>query len=288
MKEKLTVGFIGQGFVGKNYADDFERRGFIVLRYALEEPYQPNKEKIAMSDVVFIAVPTPTTPRGFDPSIIKKVITLVGQGKIAVIKSTILPGTTEEIQRENPDITVLYSPEFLSEATAAHDTANPSMNIIGISNQSEIHREAAEKVLGILPQAPFSTVCSSKEAEMIKYAHNTIGYVSVVFVNLLYNLANNLGADWQVVKGALKADPMMPKYHLEPVHKTGRGAGGHCHIKDFAALVDLYKKLINDPVGIKMLEAIEQKNIALLLSTNKDRGLLSGVYGKKVLDRGNN
>ena len=40
------IGFIGQGWIGKNYADDFERRGLEVVRYALEEPYVKNKDKI--------------------------------------------------------------------------------------------------------------------------------------------------------------------------------------------------------------------------------------------------
>ena len=62
MNTKEKIGFIGQGFIGKNYADDFERRGFEVIRYALEEPYRANKEKIRECDIVFIAVPTPTTP----------------------------------------------------------------------------------------------------------------------------------------------------------------------------------------------------------------------------------
>jgi len=39
----------------------------------------------------FIAVPTPTTPNGFDYSIVQSVMKYVGKGKVAVIKSTILP-----------------------------------------------------------------------------------------------------------------------------------------------------------------------------------------------------
>ena len=62
-KRKLLIGFIGQGFVGKNYADNFERRGFSVVRYALEDPYRANKKKIRECDVVFICLPTPTTAR---------------------------------------------------------------------------------------------------------------------------------------------------------------------------------------------------------------------------------
>ncbi len=45
--QKPIIGFIGQGFIGKNYADDFENRGYTVIRYALEEQYIDNKERWA-------------------------------------------------------------------------------------------------------------------------------------------------------------------------------------------------------------------------------------------------
>ena len=87
MKNSPKIGFIGQGWIGKNYADDFEKRGFKTVRFAMEEPYKNNSDKIADCDMVFIAVPTPSTPNGFDPSILKSVIKYIGKGKIAVIKS---------------------------------------------------------------------------------------------------------------------------------------------------------------------------------------------------------
>ncbi len=87
----LKIGFIGQGWLGKNYADDFERRGFAVVRYARDPEYASNKEKIQECDIVFIAVPTPTTPQGFDGSIVPAVLPLVGAGKIAVVRSTLRP-----------------------------------------------------------------------------------------------------------------------------------------------------------------------------------------------------
>src|SRR3989344_9604546 len=102
MKKPLT-GFIGQGYIGKNYADDLEARGYETVRYALEEPYRANKEQVKDCDIVFIGVPTPTTHAGFDDSIVRAAIALVGVGKVAVIKSTIVPGTTVSIQEQYPD-----------------------------------------------------------------------------------------------------------------------------------------------------------------------------------------
>ena len=170
------IGFIGQGWIGKNYADDFERRGFDVVRYALEEPHISNGEKIKDCDIVFIAVPTPTTPAGFDDSILREAVKKVGQGKVAVIKSTLLPGTTEKIQRENPDIFVFHSPEFLTESSAAYDAANPVRNIVGFPIDNQDYRQKAQEILDVLPKSSYELICPVKEAELIKYGGNNWVY----------------------------------------------------------------------------------------------------------------
>ena len=136
-----TIGFIGQGWIGKHYADDFENRGYQTIRYSLESEYVGNKTKIGNCDITFIAVPTPTTPQGFDDSILVDALTNIGAGKIAVIKSTTLPGTILKLQKQFPDLVLLHSPEFLVEKTAAYDAANPQRNIIGVPIHSPKHTE---------------------------------------------------------------------------------------------------------------------------------------------------
>ncbi|MFA6455093.1 MAG: hypothetical protein WCV70_04530, partial [Patescibacteria group bacterium] len=213
------IGFIGQGWIGKNYADDFEARGYETVRYGLEPEYAANKEKIKDCEIVFIAVPTPTTPEGFNCDILRQAIKLVGADKIAVIKSTVLPGTTEEIQKENPGIFVLHSPEFLSRATAVHDAAHPDRNIIGLPLESDEYRRKAELVMSVLPAAPFKMICAAKEAEMIKYVRNCQGYFRVIFANLAYDLTKSLGADWQKVEEAMSADPVNGGYYYRPIDR---------------------------------------------------------------------
>src|SRR3989344_5315259 len=102
-KNKIKIGFIGQGYVGKHNADDLESRGYSIILYAKEEPYNKNKEAIKDCDIVFIAVPAPTIPKGYDASIIRSVLPFTGIGKIVVLKSTMFPGLTEKIQKEFPD-----------------------------------------------------------------------------------------------------------------------------------------------------------------------------------------
>ncbi len=283
----MTIGFIGQGFIGKNYADDFEQRGYSVVRYALEEPYVQNKDKITDCDIVFIAVPTPTLPQGFDDSIVRAAVSLVGAGKVVVIKSTMVAGATEKVQAVYPDRVILHSPEFLVESTAAYDAAHPTRNIIGLAQDTEEQRLAADTVMSILPKAPFSLVCSAREAELIKYAGNCFLFTKVLFANIMHDLAVAHQADWGTISAGMGADPRIGNSHLKVVDASrhpgalpGRGAGGHCFIKDFAALREMAERdLPGDALTINMLKAMEEKNNELLRKSGKDLDLLRGVYG---------
>jgi UDPglucose 6-dehydrogenase len=275
----MKIGFIGQGWIGKNYANDFENRGYTVVRYALEEPYAQNKEAIDACDIVFIAVPTPTTETGFDDSIVRSVLPVVGKEKIAVIKSTIIPGTTERLQDEYPDIYVVHSPEFLVELTAAHDAAYPKRNIVGIPKDTDQYRRAAQSVLDVLPEAPYQAIMNARDAEFVKYAGNCFLFTKVMFMNMLYDLVVGMDGDWKKIREALIHDPRIGESHTQPVHKGGRGAGGHCFIKDFEAFRELYQAHVSDPVGAAILSAEAHKNIQLLAESGKDLDLLRGVYG---------
>lgn len=281
------VGWIGQGFIGKNYADHLEETGHAVVRYSLDPQYVGNKDKIQECDVVFIAVPTPTTPQGFDDSLLRSVIPLTKDGATVVIKSTILPGTTEKLQELLPTRFVMHAPEFLRESTAADDVRHPIRNIVGIPKDTPEYRERAAAVMQLFAPSPYDRVTSAREAELIKYAANCILYTKTVFVNLLYDLALSEHADWNEIRDALKADPRIGPSHLDPVHKSGptattvgRGAGGHCFIKDFEALRRMYAEL-GDEKGLAVFTALLEKNNALLRGSGKDLDLLDGVYGKQ-------
>lgn len=283
------VGFIGQGWIGKNYADDFEARGHAVVRYSLEEPYVQNKEQITECDIVFIAVPTPTTPEGFDDSYVRSAIEVTTPGTTVVIKSTMVPGTTNALQDAYPDRIIMHSPEFLREAHAAHDAANPNRNIMGIALDTPEHHLAAEKALSVLPEAPYTRIMSARAAELVKYAGNCFLHQKVVFANMLYDLAQHMNADYDEIKDAMGADPRIGPSHLSVVHESrpgeipARGAGGHCFIKDFAAFRELYENAFpDDHEGIAAWKGMEMKNVALLKQSGKDLDLLKGVYGEGI------
>ncbi|HEV8590566.1 MAG TPA: hypothetical protein VGQ55_00575 [Pyrinomonadaceae bacterium] len=281
--QKPTIGFIGQGWIGKNYADSFEDRGFTVIRYSNERSFSANKEAIKDCDFVFIAVPTPTTPKGLDDSIVREVLSIVGTGKTAVIKSTVPLGAIRRLQTEHPTITVLSNPEFLRESHARADVDAPTRTIIGMPEESEHHREQAQKLADILPKAPYTLITDSTTAEFIKYTHNTFGYSLILFTNILYELASTLGVAWEPIRESIRNNPWIPEKYLDPVHKDGRGAGGGCFIKDFAAFREMYEKMTTDTTGAALLRAYEKKNIELLSKSGKDLHLLRGVYGDDIV-----
>jgi nucleotide sugar dehydrogenase len=279
----MKIGFIGQGWIGRNYANDFEARGYAVVRYSLETEYVDNKEKIKECPIVFIAVPTPTTEQGFDDSYVRSALGVVEAGTSVVIKSTLLPGTTQALQKAFPELFVFHSPEFLVEKTAAYDAAHPNRNIIGIPEDGEVYRAKAHEILSVLPDAPYTRIMDARDAEFVKYAGNCFLFTKVIFVNMLYDVVLQSGGTWDAVRDALIHDPRIGVSHTEPVNAGGRGAGGHCFIKDFEAFRRLYSEHVGHTLGDAILSAEADKNIELLRASGKDLDLLRGVYGEKSL-----
>ncbi len=288
----MKIGFIGQGWIGRHYADDFEARLYDVVRYSLEEPYVQNKSAIADCEIVFIAVPTPTTPEGFSYAAVEDALLLLRAGATAVIKSTLAPGTTNALQEKFPELYVFHSPEFLREAQAAYDAAHPDRNLIGIPLDTPEYQERAATVLRVLPEAPYSQIMTAQAAELVKYAGNCFLMTKVLFMNTLYDLTINSGQSWSDVREALIHDPRIGTSHTEPIHVSGhvedkeakkvRGAGGHCFIKDFEAFRQHYRQTVGEDKAFSLLTAAATYNNELLLSSGKDLDLLRGVYGEDL------
>lgn len=278
-----TIGFIGQGWIGKHYADDFDARGYKTVRYALEEQYKQNKGAIKDCQIVFIAVPTPTTRDGFCYEPVRNALSCLADGATAVIKSTILPGITKTLQAEFPKLFVLHSPEFLREASAAHDAANPDRNLIGITEETPEYIEKAEAVMAVLPKAKYCQIMPALEAELVKYVGNCFLYSKVVMMNIFHDVVTKAGGSWETVREALVHDERIGSSHTQPVHQSGRGAGGHCFIKDFEAFRRFYEELHGTDAASTMLETMINYNNSLLIKSKKDLDLLEGVYGAEVI-----
>ena len=270
------IGFIGQGYVGKNLADNLEKREFNIVRYSLEEKYKMNKEKIKECQIVFIAVPTPTSVGIADASIINESLKLVADGSIVCIKSTMQHWDLLDLQSVYTKLTILHSPEFLDENTAKTDTDNPKKNIIGIPVRSDFSaKEAAEEVMKILPKAPYEKICNYEDSTMIKYIHNSFFFIKNVFFNLAYDLAQKNGANWEDIREAVLSDPRITPIHTIPVDKGGRGAGGNCLPKDFTVFKEMFRRgCQKDKVGNAFLRAAEKRNLRYLINSEKSMDIV--------------
>lgn len=259
---ELKVGIMGSsGMVGGAVKRYFEKRGVAPLCFD-KYKNEGSLEDVNRADVVFICVPTPyeEATGGFDLSFVKSAITsLVGE-KIIVIKSTVLPGTTDEMQKEFSRHKFLFNPEFLTQSSADNDMSFPDRQIVGYTEKSY---DAAGSVIRLLPLAPFERIVPAKEAEMIKYFGNTWFSAKVVFANQIYDLCAKLGINYDIVKECVSADKRIGPSHLEVLHGGYRGYGGACLPKDTRALIQL-----GDRVGaaMELLKKVEEINNKLVAS----------------------
>ena len=103
------------------------------------------------------------------------------------------------------------------------------------------YKKKAKLVLSVLSLAPYSLICHSTEAEIVKYGRNILGYMRVVATNIFYDLTKKSKANWQNVARAMGADEFNGPRYMKVVDQKGRGAGV-CFIKDFVAFKRLMKK----------------------------------------------
>lgn len=255
---KNIIGIMGMGVVGESTHSYFERSDHALRVY---DPYRGlgSESSISEADVVFMCVPTPFRPHtGFDDSALEDAVSRLDGAKVIVIKSTVLPGTTEAYQARYSQHCFLFNPEFLREAHARTDFLRPDRQIVGYTAQS---RHLAESLLSILPSAPFARIMGAREAELTKYMTNAFLALKVTFANELFDLASALDMDYDVVREAVAADPRIGPSHLDILHGGYRGYGGKCLPKDTKALLELADRL---QVPLRLLRTADRVNASLL------------------------
>jgi GDP-mannose 6-dehydrogenase len=150
------------------------------------------------------------------------------------VRSTVYPGTCEEVLMARlaawPKVSVVSNPEFLREGTAVRDFMEPSLLVVGGSDQPAVSRVAG--LYAGLPVEP--CFVSLRTAELIKYACNAFHAVKIAFANEIGTLAAHLGIDGAEVMDTLCRDTVLniSRAYLKP----GFAFGGSCLPKDLRAL----------------------------------------------------
>ncbi|MBU1137034.1 hypothetical protein KKD72_01555, partial [Patescibacteria group bacterium] len=257
-KRFTKIGIVGTGMVGGALQRYLEKKEGIELYLYDKGKNIGSPEEVNKAELVFVCVPTPYLKdgQGFDLSYVEETLSLLQGEKVTVIKSTVVPGTTETLQRKYPHLKLLMNPEFLTEVTTDQDMNYPDRQIIGYTGKSQT---VAGDVIQLLPLAPFERILPATEAELVKYFGNTWFAVKVSFANQMYDLCQKLGADYDRMAEAAAADKRIGRTHLNVFHDGYRGYGGKCLPKDIRALIQFAEMKGVDLKIHKTAEAINEE-----------------------------
>lgn len=268
----MKIGIMGLGFVGGALYKYFKSKKIRVYKYDKHKKIGSIGE-VNQADVIFICVPTPyNLKNGFDISIVKEAVSSLIFGKIVIIKSSIIPGTTERLQRKYPKHKFLFNPEFLREVYAYKDMLNPERQIIGYT---KVSRFMAQKIMAILPQAPFQKIMPVLDVEIVKYMANSFLAMRVVFANEFYDIAKKLGANYELIKEAVGYDLRIGHSHFNILHNDYRGYGGSCFPKDINAIIQLAE---SKKITVDLLKSMRSVNRKYL----KQSGLTEAYFLKNL------
>ena len=324
--KKLRIGIIGTGYVGLCTAVGFASRGYEVItstsdRHKVElinsgQPpfYEPGlrelledavkngrlrctldrREAVLDTDITFITVATPSLPDGsIDLSLVKRSAEEIGKAlktkrdyHLVVVKSTVIPGTTNEVVRPiieslsgkkaGTDFGLAMNPEFLREGAALYDTLNPDRVVIGEFDKrsgdilEDLYADFYSKSVPIIRTNLYT-------AELIKYANNAFLAMKISFINTIANICERTPqVDVKDVARAIGMDRRISPLFLN----AGLGFGGSCFPKDLKALIAYAKKLGYHPTLLEEVLSVNERQAKWIVEAAERK--LGSLKGKII------
>ncbi|MFH5801511.1 UDP-glucose 6-dehydrogenase AglM [Haladaptatus sp. CMAA 1911] len=306
----MELSIVGSGYVGTTVATCFADLGHLVTNIDIDENiveqlndgqapiHEPgldalvakhggtrlkattDYDAIRETDMTFLALPTPSRPDGsIDTSIIEAGARSLGEAltskedyHLVVVKSTVVPGTTEEVlgtiiedasnMTLREDFDVAMNPEFLREGSAVEDFLGPDKVVLGTENDRANERLSSVFEPLVNSSAPAVVETGIREAEMIKYANNAFLATKVSLVNELGNICKVYEVDAYEVMDAIGLDDRIGERFL----RSGVGWGGSCFPKDTAALVAAAHNRGYEPSLIEAAIEVNEKQPQRLLA----------------------
>ncbi len=211
---------------------------------------------IKKSDIVFIAVGTPTAKDGVSAdlsqvfSVARLISKRVKSHKIIVTKSTVPIGTGDKIEKilnknkKKGLFTIISNPEFLREGEAIKDFKYPDRIVIGANDRRNI-KIFNELYRPIINKGAAFVSCSRRAAELIKYTSNAFLATKISFINEIANLCEKVNVNIDDVALGIGLDKRIGSRFL----RAGPAYGGSCFPKDTKALSKVGKNY-NSPLSI--------------------------------------
>lgn len=226
--------------------------------------------EITGSQIVFLAVGTPEASDGSaDLSYVYAAAEDVGKAirefTVIVTKSTVPVGTSKRVREvvaaaTDVPFAVASNPEFLKEGDAINDFLKPARIVIGTDD------DRARALLEDL-YAPYIIrehkvfFMDIHSAELTKYAANALLATKISFINEMAMLCERVGADVELVRRAVGADPRIGPAFIYP----GIGYGGSCFPKDIKAIIATARQLGHRFEIGEAVDAVNQRQRGLLL-----------------------
>ena len=261
----INIGIVGNGFVGSAIAAGFALHANVMIYD--KDPLRAThglSEVLEQCEFIFVGVPTPmeSVENGqIDLTILDNVMAEISSlnkdnDNIIIIKSTVVPGTTQRYIEKYSDLNIVFNPEFLTERTARLDFINASRIVLGGSHEL---CERVEKLYRIRFIATPIIKTDAESAEFIKYMCNCFFATKVAYMNEMYQMARAHGLDWGTIMAGFLSDGRIGNSHTDvPGHDGDYGYGGKCFPKDINAFIKYFEFNHIEPT---LLKASWSKNL---------------------------
>jgi len=254
----MKIGIIGNGFVGSAILHGFILHVDDIMIYDKDRKRSTHsiKELVNHSDIIFVCVPTPMFESGeCDLSIVESVVAELSEydsisQKVIVIKSTVVPGTVENLAEKYTKMNFVFNPEFLTERAARLDFINTSRIVLG-SNKA-LALDIVEDLYRM--RFPYTKIIKTGfgTAQLIKYMANCFFATKVSFMNEMYQVCEAIDGDWEKAMEGFITDGRIGNSHIDvPGHDGDMGFGGKCFPKDLNAMIKRAEALGVDPAVMK-------------------------------------
>ena len=257
----MKIGIIGNGFVGNSIAFGFSPTHEIRVHDKDSKRNLNTIEEVLECNFIFVAVPTPMNEDGsISLKVVEKALQEISEkntkNNIVILKSTMVPGSTNNFIKQFPKLNIVFNPEFLTERTAKLDFLTQARIVLGGS------KRLTKRVAKIFEERFMHTYIIETDtitAEMIKYMNNIFFASKVSIMNEMKMMCDAIGANWKQALAGFAADQRIGDSHLNVPGPDGKmGFGGSCFPKDINAFISYANEL---GVKIPTIEGAWETNL---------------------------